>query len=69
MPLGGAKDEHFSCFHRSCQLGLNQEFYLITFRRLHMEIRPNGNGWKSPYNAEVFLIFWLNFEHEFALAN
>ena len=22
MPLGGAKDEHFSCFHRSCQLGL-----------------------------------------------
>ena len=20
-PLGGAKDEHFSCFHRSCQLG------------------------------------------------
>ena len=67
MPLGGTKDEHFSCFHRSCQL--NQEFYLITFRRLHMEIRPNGNGWKSPYNAEVFLIFWLNFEHEFALAN
>ena len=23
MPLGGAKDEHFSCFHSSCQLGLN----------------------------------------------
>ena len=22
MPLGGAKDEHFSCFHSSCQLGL-----------------------------------------------
>ena len=22
MPLGGAKDEHFSCFHSSCQWGL-----------------------------------------------
>ena len=22
ITLGGAKDEHFSCFHRSCQLGL-----------------------------------------------
>jgi hypothetical protein len=21
MTLGGTKDEHFSCFHRSCQLG------------------------------------------------
>ena len=25
MPLGGAKDDHFSCFHSSCQLGLKQE--------------------------------------------
>ena len=25
MPLGGAKDKHFSCFHSSCQLGLSQE--------------------------------------------
>ena len=23
MPLSGSKDEHFSYFHRSCQLGLN----------------------------------------------
>ena len=22
MPLSGAKDEHFSCFHSSCQWGL-----------------------------------------------
>ena len=25
MPLGDAKNEHFSCFHSSCQLRLNQE--------------------------------------------
>ena len=25
MPLSGAKDEHFSCFYSSCQLGLTQE--------------------------------------------
>ena len=24
MPLGGAKAEHFSCFHSSCQLGLSK---------------------------------------------
>ena len=23
MPLGGSKDEHFSCFHMSCQTGLS----------------------------------------------
>ena len=23
MSPGGAKDEHFSCFHNSCQLGLS----------------------------------------------
>ena len=23
LTLGGSKDEHFSCFHSSCQLGLN----------------------------------------------
>ena len=26
MPLGGAEDEHFSCFHSSCQLGLKYSF-------------------------------------------
>ena len=26
MPIGDAKDEHFSCFHSSCQLGLIQKF-------------------------------------------
>ena len=25
MPLGGAKDEHFSCFHSLCQWGLSYE--------------------------------------------
>ena len=30
MALGGSKDEHFSCFHSSCQLGLNS---LRRFRR------------------------------------
>ena len=24
MPLGGSKDEHFSCFDSSCQLEVNQ---------------------------------------------
>ena len=26
MPIGGSKDEHFSCFHRSSQLGLRGAF-------------------------------------------
>ena len=28
MPLGGGKDEHFSCFDSSCQLGLIYFFFL-----------------------------------------
>ena len=28
MPLSGTKDDHFSCFHSSCQLGLKMS---ITF--------------------------------------
>ena len=27
MPLGGSKDEHFSCFHSSCQLGVHGQFF------------------------------------------
>ena len=27
MSLGGAKDEHFSCFHSSCQIGWKQPIY------------------------------------------
>ena len=27
MPLGGTKDEHFSCFHSSCQLRLKKYFW------------------------------------------
>ena len=26
MLLGGTKNEHFSCFHSSCQLGLSSDF-------------------------------------------
>jgi hypothetical protein len=42
--LGGAKDEHFSCFLSSCQLGLNIQFnsifesYHINLTILHLEI-------------------------------
>ena len=31
MPLGGAKDEHFYCFHSSCQLGLTH--WCIIFKQ------------------------------------
>ena len=29
MSLGGAKDEHFSCFHSSCQWGLSEKLFEI----------------------------------------
>ena len=29
MPLSGAKDEYFSCFHSSCQWGLNRLFFYL----------------------------------------
>ena len=29
MPLGGSKDEHFSCFYSSCQLGLSLVLLVI----------------------------------------
>ena len=33
MSLGGAKDEHFSCFYSSCQLGFNDWLnQLVSFR-------------------------------------
>ena len=29
LGLGGAKDEHFSCFHSSCQLGLKRKTLIL----------------------------------------
>ena len=32
--LGGTKDEHFSCFHSSCQLGLTREIMMLFLKEL-----------------------------------
>ena len=40
MPLGGAKDEHFSCFHSSCPLGLSKlPVTLISILRNNLQIK------------------------------
>ena len=60
MPQGGAKDEHFSCFHSSCQLGLMQDWVF----RLELEVdclslknvsklwrnRSRNLSWPSPFS-------------------
>ena len=35
MPLGGGKDEHFSCVYSSCQLGLKKKTKHIKFWQLY----------------------------------
>ena len=48
MPVGGAKDERFSCFHSSCQWGLrSKQFYS---RKHHLIIKffsKKLQAWKS----------------------
>ena len=48
MPLGGAKDEHFLCFHSSCQLGLIGSTYF-------------PSGWLIlNVNAKLCIVFLWN---------
>ena len=42
MPQGGAKDEHFSCFHSSCQWGLTN-FYYFVFQLKRVKKRRKKN--------------------------
>ena len=42
MPLGGAKDEHFSCFHSSCQWGLSPS------NGPNQQITPHPTRWHYP---------------------
>ena len=53
MPLGGAKDEHCSCFHSSCQLGLINK--ITTYTR-HLNLRPWANGFSrdNTTNYEIY---------------
>ena len=37
MRLGGSKDEHFSCFHTSCQTGLNNAVEVLSFSLNYVE--------------------------------
>ena len=39
MPLGGAKDGHFSCFHSSCQLRLRLK--AMTFLLTNVTVQIN----------------------------
>ena len=32
MLLGGAEDEHLSCFYSSCQLGLSNLYFMFVFQ-------------------------------------
>ena len=48
MPLGGAKDKHFSCFHGSCQWGLSMTPQLISsFQQVNNRVmqKDYDNNW------------------------
>ena len=54
MPLGGDKNEHFTCFHSSCQWGLKQQFARVLldtnwgyFQLIFKLTLPDVN-WKNP---------------------
>jgi len=42
MHLGGATDEHFSCFHSSCQLGLG---FVPVGGNTAATVNPKYFGW------------------------
>ena len=70
MPLGGAKDELFSCFLSSCELGLmssvvdvrrQMEVLLLYFSNYYQILIHNPNSFCKWYNilTHEIIIFWL----------
>jgi hypothetical protein len=60
MPLGGARDEHFSCFNSSCQLGLNTNDFrpILTSTSLYLGMyqcimKTEGGEAKCSVKCEV----------------
>ena len=63
MPLGGAKDEHFSYFHSSCQLGLNQMVQvscqapkIVTILAKFRTIKKIE--WRDSENKKISVVIW-----------
>ena len=56
MPLGGAKDEHFTCFHSSCQLGLikNHPNFVQPKLILHYQIHACNKRGKFIFHVGGF---------------
>ena len=61
MPLGGAKDEHSSCFHSSCQWGLRGQKFLLFFGQFQVKMTTvwcggNRSDIRSPIATNPFFL-------------
>ena len=58
MPLGGAEDEHFSCFHSSCQLGLRVDSN-CTFWKKNEKLQIHSAAPQFRYMVAYFMVSML----------
>ena len=65
MPLDGAKDDHFNCFHSSRQLGLKME---VSISSILLE-SPHQVGMKNVFkSSKNFLGYFNTLETQFVKA-
>ena len=64
MPLGGTKDEHFSCFHRSCQLGLRGAFSSQGPRKVASDLPTKKHLCVLPHVLTKFYVVLYRFSLE-----
>ena len=69
MSLGGAKDEHFHCFHSSCQLGLRESthgkaLFLLSLSifslKLHRQVDREASVKKTRESERLRLLLNLD---------